>query len=222
VSFVKPHLEKIHQAIAELAPQRKVRIIAVTKTVGLPPMREAIAAGIVDIGENRLQEALAKLDQDPLDGICRHFIGPIQSNKLKKMAAAFHWFHALDSEKTAAALAQLPNPPLTLVQINSSGEISKHGLKPEDLPDFLKSLQKYPTLPIRGLMTIGPNTKDESAIRASFRLMSDLRKACRPFETEHIQLQELSMGMSGDYRLALQEGASMLRIGTYLFGERNG
>ncbi len=221
MSFSIAHLNEVQQAISELAPQRNVQIIAVTKTVSVGPIREAIRAGIANIGENRLQEALQKLTEDPLNGVTRHFIGPIQSNKLKKMAYAFHWFHALDSEKTAAALNNLEHIPNILIQVNSSGESSKHGLHPDQLPDFLKEIEQYKNLPIKGLMTIGPNTENQQEIVKSFRLMKDLQEYCRRYENEFIQLHELSMGMSHDYRLALQEGATMLRIGTYLFGARD-
>jgi len=222
LSFSIAHLNEIQQAISALAPQRNVRIIAVTKTVGVEAIREARAAGIKDIGENRLQEALNKFSDDSLTSLERHFIGPIQSNKLKKMATAFHWFHALDSEKNAVALSKLEHIPKILIQVNSSGEPQKHGLYPDQLADFLEKIQKYPDLQIKGLMTIGPNTDDEKAIQKSFRILRELQEYCRRFESESIQLQELSMGMSHDYPLALKEGATMLRIGTYLFGERNG
>lgn len=183
-------------------------------------MRQAAAAGIGDFGENRIQDALNKFALEPFGGITRHFIGYLQSNKVNKCLQNFQWLHSLQTEKLAAKIERSETPLLCLIEVNISGEANKSGLNPELLRDFVRKLRKYPGLQVRGLMGMAAFTDNEDEIRDSFRLLRTLSEDCRDLETENLRFEELSMGMSNDYRIALEEGSTMLRIGTAIFGPR--
>lgn len=197
-----------------------MRLIAVSKKQSLEKMRQAAVAGISDFGENRIQDALDKFAVEPFSGITRHFIGYLQSNKVNKCLQNFQWLHSLQTEKLAAKIERSETPLLCLIEINISGEANKSGLNPELLRDFVRKLQKYRGLQVRGLMGMAAYTDNEEEIRSSFRLLRTLLEDCRDLETENLRFEELSMGMSNDYRIALEEGATMLRVGTAIFGAR--
>lgn len=198
----------------------KLRLIAVSKKKSLELMKEAVVSGIHDLGENRIQEAENKLSREPFTGIEKHFIGTIQSNKARKMLQYFDWFHGLFTLKVAKIIDREASPIKCLIQVNTSGEESKSGLYPEQMREFVRSIQPLKHLQVRGLMTIGPLTEDREAVRRAFRLLFELHQDAKKLESEHIRFDELSMGMSGDWRIALEEGSSMLRIGTAIFGAR--
>jgi PLP dependent protein len=196
-----------------------IRLIAVTKTVGVEQVRAAAALGLRDFGENRLQEAAPKLQALP--ELCWHFIGHIQTNKVKEVLKSFALIHSLDRLSLAEALQhwgeKQDREAAVLVQVNVSGEASKFGLEPAALPGFLEALRDYPRIRVEGLMTMAPFVDDPEEARPVFRRLRELRSAgARP----GMELRHLSMGMTGDFEVAIEEGATMVRIGTALFGSR--
>ena len=197
-----------------------VRIVAVTKTHGPEAIRAAVAAGLRDVGENRVQEALQKQQALADLSVEWHLIGSLQRNKARTAAGRFALIHSVDRIDLAAELARRSTgagPQRVLVQVNCSAEPQKGGVSPESLPALLAQLQTLDRLEVEGLMTMSALTDDQSEQRRSFRLLWELREAA---ERSGHRLPELSMGMSGDYAVAVEEGATMIRLGTVLFGER--
>jgi pyridoxal phosphate enzyme (YggS family) len=197
-----------------------VRIVAVTKTHGPEAVRAAVAAGLRDIGENRVQEALQKQDALLDVSVEWHLVGTLQRNKAKYAAGRFVLIHSVDRGDLAAELDHRAAPgtrqPI-LVQVNCSAEPQKGGVAPASLPVLLDQLRILERIEVRGLMTMSALTEDRAEQRRAFRLLRELRDAS---ERSGHRLPELSMGMSGDYSIAVEEGATMIRLGTILFGER--
>jgi pyridoxal phosphate enzyme (YggS family) len=198
-----------------------VRIVAVTKTHGPEAVRAALAAGLTDIGENRVQEALRK--QELLTGlpVAWHLIGTLQRNKARQAVGRFELIHSVDRGDLSAELARRAAPGATqpvLVQVNCSDEPQKGGVEPGELPGLLEGVAPLEHLEVRGLMTMSALTDDVAEQRRAFRRLRELRDAG---ERSGFPLPELSMGMSGDFPVAVEEGATMIRLGTVLFGERN-
>ena len=220
MSLISENIEAIQDRIGDIAGNKPIRLIAVSKKKPREDIQEALRAGITDIGENRIQEAEEKFSQDPFVGSEKHFIGSLQSNKITKMLQYFDYFHALDSFKTAKKINDAHSPVRCLIQVNTSGEFTKSGLAPGELASFLEEISPLDNLNIIGLMTIGPLTESRQDIRKAFVLLRELREKSRSFESNHINLDELSMGMSHDFDIAIEEGATMVRIGTGIFGER--
>jgi PLP dependent protein len=197
-----------------------VRIVAVTKTHGAEAVRAAAAAGLTDVGENRVQEALQKQDALAEFQVDWHLVGTLQRNKAKHAAGRFALIHSVDRLDLAAELDRRASPgsrQRILVQVNCSAEPQKGGVEPAALPGLLEQLRSLEHLEVRGLMTMSALTGDEAEQRRAFRLLRELREAS---ERAGHRLPELSMGMSGDYPIAVEEGATMIRLGTILFGER--
>jgi pyridoxal phosphate enzyme (YggS family) len=197
-----------------------VRIVAVTKTHGPEAVRAALAAGLTDIGENRVQEALQKQEALPGLPVAWHLIGTLQRNKARHAAGRFALIHSVDRAELATELDRRVPPgdrQAVLVQVNCSGEAQKGGVEPEGLPALLEELAGLARLDVRGLMTMSALTDEVAEQRRAFRLLRELRDAA---ERGGARLPELSMGMSGDYPAAVEEGATMIRLGTVLFGER--
>jgi PLP dependent protein len=208
-----------HQAVGGWS--HAVRIVGVTKTHGPEAVRAALAAGLRDVGENRVQEALEK--QEALTGLPVewHLIGTLQRNKARHAAGRFGLIHSLDRGDLAAELdRRVPQGTRqrVLVQVNCSAEPQKGGVAPEWLPALLDELTRLERLDVAGLMTMSALTDDPAEQRRAFRLLRELRDAA---ERSGHRLPELSMGMSGDYPIAVEEGATMIRLGTVLFGERS-
>ncbi|MDQ3224375.1 MAG: YggS family pyridoxal phosphate-dependent enzyme, partial [Gemmatimonadota bacterium] len=198
-----------------------VRIVGVTKTHGPEAVRAAAAAGLDAVGENRVQEALQKQGALTDLRIEWHLIGTLQRNKARNAVGRFALVHSVDRVDLAAELDRRVSPGArqrVLVQVNCSAEPHKGGVSPESLPGLLDELQRLERLDVQGLMTMSALTEDRAEQRRSFRLLRDLRDAS---ERSGHRLPELSMGMSGDYSLAVEEGATMIRLGTVLFGERS-
>jgi pyridoxal phosphate enzyme (YggS family) len=195
-----------------------IRLVAVSKTFASERIREAASAGQRDFGENYVQEALDKIDALADLGLSWHFIGPIQSNKTRAIAEQFDWVHSVDRLKIAQRLsAQRPTerPPLQVcLQVNVSGEASKGGVPPGEVAALAAAVARLPQLQLRGLMAIPEPTDDVALQRARFRLLRELRDAAG------IPLDALSMGMSDDLESAIAEGATMVRVGRAVFGER--
>lgn len=196
-----------------------IGLLAVSKTKPADAIREAFAAGLRDFGENYLQEALGKQAELTDLPLCWHFIGPIQSNKTRAIAENFAWVHSVDRLKIAQRLSeQRPEglEPLNIcIQVNVSGEASKSGCTPEDLPALAASISELPRLKLRGLMAIPEPTEDVNAQAAAFAAVRTLR------DNLNLPLDTLSMGMSHDLEAAIAQGATWVRIGTALFGARN-
>jgi pyridoxal phosphate enzyme (YggS family) len=197
-----------------------VRIVAVTKTHGPEAVRAALAVGLRDIGENRVQEALQKQDALPDLPVEWHLIGTLQRNKARHAAGRFTLIHSIDRADLAAELDRRVGPgarqPI-LVQVNCSGEPQKGGVSPDALGTLLDQLRQLERLDVQGLMTMSALTEDWGEQRRAFRLLRELRDTS---EASGHRLPQLSMGMSGDYPTAVEEGATMIRLGTVLFGER--
>jgi len=198
-----------------------VRLLAVSKTLGDAAVRALADVGQRELGENYVQEALEKqaaFRDLPLEW---HFIGPIQSNKTRAIAENFSWVHSIDRLKIAERLsAQRPPglPPLQVcVEVNVSGEASKGGVAPAELPALADAVSKLSGLRLRGLMAIPAPAQEVAAQRAAFR---QVREALDALVARGHALDTLSMGMSGDLEAAILEGATIVRIGTALFGER--
>lgn len=198
-----------------------VRLIAVSKTKPASDIVQAYAAGQRDFGENYVQEAIAKITQLSDQAIIWHFIGPIQSNKTRDIATHFSWVHSVDREKIARRLAEqrpLDAAPLNvLIQVNIDDETSKAGVVPSDIPALAAAISSYPQLCLRGLMTIPAAQTTPAAAAPSFAAMQRL---FFELQAQYKQIDTLSMGMSGDWPYAVAEGATMIRIGTALFGAR--
>jgi pyridoxal phosphate enzyme (YggS family) len=213
---------RIAAAVAEAGRDAAtLRLLAVSKTFDAAAVRDLAACGQRAFGENYVQEALDKqtaLQDLPLEW---HFIGPIQSNKTRAIAAHFSWVHSVDRLKIAERLsAQRPPglPPLQVcIEVNVSGEASKGGVPPAELRGLAEAVSTLPGVQLRGLMAIPAPTPDAAAQRAAFRQVREQFEALR---ARGYALDTLSMGMSGDLEAAILEGATIVRIGTALFGER--
>lgn len=218
-----PYHDRINQIRSQLPAQ--VRLIAVTKTVPAEVVRIAYTAGIRDFGESRIQEAAAKqaLLQD-LPDITWHFIGKIQSNKAKKALELFQWIHSVDNLTIAQRLNQLASTmnlnPRVCFQVKILPDPNKSGWDVSQLLEDLPLLNEYKSLQYQGLMTIPPLGLDEIQTLEVFNQTRELAGKINAQKWSNISLKELSMGMSGDYELAIKAGATMIRLGTILFGTR--
>ena len=205
----------VHQAVT---------LVAVSKTRPESVIREAFGVGQRAFGENYVQEGVAKIEalSDLIrSGIEWHFIGPLQSNKARQVAMNFDWVHAVDRVKIAEALDRhrRGRPPLNVcIQVNVSGEASKSGVAPTDALALAQSFGAFPALRLRGLMTVIENTSDPGAQRSQFRMLRELRNQLL---NAGLTVDTLSMGMSQDFRIAIDEGATMVRIGSAIFGARD-
>lgn len=216
-------LETIHKARTRAGRSDPIVLVGVSKTHPVSAVLEAYAAGLVNFGENRIQEALPKIAEASIPATW-HLVGHLQSNKAKKAALAFDWVHSIDSLNTAQILARAAEEAgrvvRILIEVNTSGEASKHGVAPDAaaaLADSLAPLDGH-GIQISGLMTIGPLGGDQTANRRAFSLLRSLRDQIK------ITLPaccELSMGMSGDYESAILEGSTMVRVGSAIFGSRD-
>lgn len=207
-----------HQAIGGWT--HPVAIVAVTKSHGPDAVAAAAAAGLWVIGENRVQEALAKMPAAAGLPLEWHLIGPLQRNKVKQVIDRFAVVQALDRIELAEEFSRRLPPGArqrVLVEVNCSGESQKAGVAPQALPALLDALAGHEGLQVEGLMTLAPLTDDVNVQRAAFRKLRSLRDDA---EGRGAHLPQLSMGMSGDFPTAVEEGATMIRLGTILFGER--
>lgn len=202
-----------------------VNLLPVSKTFGETVIREAVAAGVHRLGENKTQEIRSKFQPLADCNIDWVMIGHLQTNKAKDVASMAAEIQSLDRIDLAVALErrlQLEKRSINaLVQIKTSTEPSKYGLAPNELPDFLRQLvQEMPSLRIQGLMTMAINVADDAAVRACFRALRELRDRTQDLGIQGVSLDRLSMGMSGDFEIAIEEGSTEVRIGTAIFGGR--
>src|SRR3989442_5448767 len=216
--------ERLAQVRAEVArrapPAQQITIVAVTKGFGTDAIRAAVDAGLADIGENRVQEAVQKQDAlRELSGIRWHLIGHLQRNKARVAAGRFGLVHSLDSLELARELARRSTTPQrVLLQVNVARESQKSGCAPEEAAALAREIAALGALRLEGLMTLAPLTDAEDVQRRTFRGLRVLRDRIK--EEEGVWLPTLSMGMSGDYASAVAEGATVIRLGTVLFGPR--
>lgn len=222
ISLIKSNIEQVAKKFSRNA--EKIKIIAVSKTQSIEAISAAFYAGATIFGENYVQELVEKQSQLSSQGIFPewHFIGHLQTNKVKYIAPFVSLIHSVDSEKLASEIsrqAEKNNRTIDfLLQINTSGEISKFGCEPDEAITLAEKVSSLPNVKLKGLMTIGTFSDDEAIIRKEFRL---LRSKLEEINYKlGLNLNELSMGMSHDYEIAIEEGATMVRIGTAIFGER--
>ena len=223
-------LDAVYENIAAAAERAgrnpaDIRLLPVSKTVAEERMRAAFAAGMTAFGENKVQEAQRKAEAMADLGAHWAIIGPLQSNKTRNVAEFAHQFQALDRIRIAGRLdQQLQEFNRTLevfVQVNASGEETKSGIEPGEVEDFLEQLQAFKNLEVKGLMTMALHSDDEAVIRKCFTTLRDIRDDLSHRRPALIGDGELSMGMSNDYTLAIEEGATVVRVGSALFGERD-
>ena len=211
--------QRIIEAVRRGGHGQEVRIIAVTKTHGPDAVKAAWEAGIHDVGENRIQEALGKMSAGT-PPVRWHLIGHLQRNKVKS-ADGFHLVHSIDSMRLAEAAnthaVSADRRMSCLIQVNVVGEESKGGFPPAELATAAGSLRAMNGIDVRGVMTMAPLDADEATLR---RVFSGGRQALGTLRDNGFDARELSMGMSGDYEIAVEEGATYVRLGTILFGER--
>ena len=231
VNLISKNLEDLRRHINQIADQtgrlaKEIRLVAVSKTRTLEEVKLAIEAGQKDFGENTMQDALTKIPGLAKSDPRWHFIGHLQSNKAKQIPGNFHWVHSVDSLKLAQKLSQamensvVDTPLNCLIQVNVAAEASKSGLNPEDVVPFVERLLSLDLrgLRWRGLMTIGVQS-DEQQTRTAFIALRRLLEQCQQ-QLALADFDQLSMGMSNDYSIAIEEGATMIRVGTAIFGQR--
>jgi len=227
--LISENFERVKSRIAAAAskagsPLESIRLVAASKTISVEKITEALEAGVELFGENRVQEALEKIERLGQSGPKWHFIGHLQKNKVKQILGWFDLIHSVDS----APLAQVINEKSqarnlitpVLIQVNVSGEASKSGLAPNELENTLRVLSKMPAVKVEGLMTIPPYAPDPEKSRRVFARLRELRDQMAELGMEGICLKELSMGMSNDFTVAIEEGATLVRVGSAIFGDR--
>ncbi|MFZ5994530.1 MAG: YggS family pyridoxal phosphate-dependent enzyme [Thermodesulfobacteriota bacterium] len=201
----------------------RVKLLAVSKTVPVTRIKEAVSCGLTLFGENYVQEARTKIEEVGL-GVSWHFIGRLQTNKARYAVRLFDLIHSLDNENLAVELnrraAAVPRIMPVLIEVNLSGEENKGGITPDALLPFLEKVAVLPNLSVRGLMVMPPFFADPEKARPYFRRLKKLGKEIQARNIPNIRLEELSMGMTGDFEVAIEEGATIVRIGTALFGPR--
>lgn len=230
VSNIASNVQRIRDQIAAAAREagrrpEEIALVAVSKHRTVAEIRAALAAGITDLGENRVQEAVPKFRELGPGVATWHLIGSLQTNKVRAALEFADLIHSLDRPSLLAELdrqaRQQDRTVRTLVQVNVSGEASKHGLLPGQLPGFLEQVAGLGgTVQVEGLMTIAPEAPDPEAARPVFAGLRQLAAAAADRRLPHVAMRWLSMGMSGDYVAAIREGANLVRIGTAIFGPR--
>lgn len=214
--------ERIAGALSRAGRSDAVKLVAVTKTHPPDAVAAALAAGLHAIGENRVQELDQKVAAIGRQAAEWHLIGHLQRNKVRRALALFDVIESIDSHRLALELSaeaeRAGQDVEGLVEVNVSGEASKSGFSPDETVEAVASIAALPRIHIRGLMTIGPLTDDHAAIRRSFVRMRELQQMCAG--VAGFEARWLSMGMSGDFETAIEEGSNLVRLGTVLFGER--
>ncbi|MHB8455120.1 MAG: YggS family pyridoxal phosphate-dependent enzyme [Acidiferrobacterales bacterium] len=228
---IAANLRAIRDAVADAsaasgrAPE-EIRLVAISKNQPPEHIAEAVAAGQQAFGENTAQEALTKIERFRAAGLEWHFIGHVQSNKARHIPGNFAWLHSLDSLALAQRLARSAASQHarlnTLIEVNITRDPAKHGIAPENLAKFIAQLLQcaLPGIELRGLMAIGPHDAAEAELRTAFAAVRALRDECRQ-RFALPEFSEISMGMSGDFVPAIREGATIIRVGTAIFGARD-
>ncbi len=229
MSTIEENIQNVKENIAKSAEKagknpEEIVLVAVSKTVEPERIREALKCGINIIGENRVQEAEEKFKQIP-DEFEKHLVGHLQTNKAKKAVELFDMIQSLDSLKLAEELSKraLQKGKImdVLVETNTSAESTKYGLKPDEVLDFVKQISSFEGIKVKGLMTVGLFSSDLDLVRPCFKELKGLFHELKDENIPNIEMKYLSMGMTQDYEVAIEEGANMVRIGTAIFGGRD-
>ncbi len=218
---VAEHLARVRERMAAACRRAgrspdEVTLVGVSKGVPASRVAEAHAAGLQDVGENRVQEAAAKIEALAAQGVRPrwHLVGHLQTNKAKTVTGLFAILHSVDSVRLAQALSRRAREPLPiLLEINVAQEASKFGFTPREVASALRSIVDLPNLEVRGVMAVAPQTDEPESVRPVFQRLRELR--------DELGLRELSMGMTNDFEVAIEEGATMVRVGRAIFGERS-
>ena len=228
MASIRDNLSRIQDRIAAAAARAgrnptSIGLVAVSKTKPVSLIVEAIDVGITDIGENRVQEAQSKHPQ--IASLVKwHLVGHLQRNKVKQALQIFDLIHSVDSLRLLDAIdrrsAQLNRTTEVLIQVNTSAEPSKYGLEPDQTLNFIENTHPYTHVRIKGLMTIGAFLPDPEAVRPMFVLLRQLRDKITAQQFPKVEMDNLSMGMTNDFEVAIEEGANLIRVGTAIFGER--
>lgn len=216
-------IEKNIQASCDKVGRNRsdIHVVAVTKGVSSKRTKEVMDAGFEHLGENRPDGLMAKIEDIP-EEVNWHFIGNLQSRRIRDIVDHVSHIHSLSRTSIAKEIQKRATYPVDcFVQVNVSGEASKSGVSPEELKDFIESIRHYDKVRVIGLMTMAPDIKDEAEIRSNFIEMRKLRDYIQGLKLAHAPCTELSMGMSNDYEIAIEEGATYVRIGTALVGEES-
>lgn len=226
MSFIGDHVRRVQERVAQAAQRsgrsaEAVQVIAASKTWPAEVLQEAVDAGVRILGENRVQEAEEKA-RGVVGPVSWHLIGHLQRNKAKSALALFDLIHSVDSLRLAREISRLSSdkPAQVLVQVNMSGEDSKFGVTPEGAMDVVGRISELPGLRVKGLMTIGAFVPDMQFVRENFIQLRILRDRIADARLPNVSMAELSMGMTGDFEVAIEEGATMVRVGTAIFGQR--
>lgn len=229
VLSIADNVERVRTRMRQAAERagrdpRSVRLVAAGKTIDAARIRAAIAAGVTIVGENYLQETRQKLGQMGRSGVEWHLIGPLQRNKVRYLFDLFDMMHALDRLELAGEInrraERLGRRLQVLLEVNVGGEASKSGWTPAGLLEDINRLAGLPNLEVRGLMTIPPPTPTAAEARPFFRALRELRDRLAQQGHPGMSFEELSMGMTADYEVAIEEGATLVRVGTAIFGPR--
>ncbi|MBM7624949.1 YggS family pyridoxal phosphate-dependent enzyme [Sporohalobacter salinus] len=230
MSDIKKNLNQVQKRIETAAKRAgrdsdEIKLVTVTKTRSIEEIQEAVEAGIVDLGENRVQELRDKYDNISQE-INWHMIGHLQRNKVKYIMRMERCslIHSMDSMRLAKKInkrAGMADRVMdVLVQINVAGDENKFGLKPEETIDYLKEVSEFENLQVKGLMTMVPYVEDSEKVRPYFKRLKDLFDEAKRTDIPNIKMQELSMGITNDFEVAIEEGATIVRIGSAIFGPR--
>ena len=226
MEIIKNNLRIINEKIKKAALKanrnpEEIKLVAVTKTVSIERIKEAISAGVKIIGENKVHEAKEKYHILTAD-IKWHLVGHLQTNKAKYAVEIFDLIHSVDSIKLAKEIdrrsLQFGKITNVLIEVNVSAEETKYGIKPEEVESFLKDISQFPRIWVRGLMTIAPMVKDKEETRPYFKKLRELSKEIKSKNMKNVKMDYLSMGMTEDFEVAIEEGANMVRVGRGIFG----
>ena len=227
---MKDRLEHVQERIRQTTNacgrlETDVRLVAVSKTMPVEIVKKAIEAGMKDFGENYIQEAREKTSSLAQYPVTWHYIGHLQSNKAKYAVRMFDFIHSVDSLKLARELdkcaKKIAKVQAIFIQVNVAKEDSKSGVYVEDILPLLRDISQFENLAIKGLMTMPPYFNAPDKVRPFFAALRELRDQIKNENIANIYMDELSMGMTGDFEAAIQEGATMIRVGTAIFGERH-
>lgn len=199
-------------------------LVGVTKTFGPETVQQAIAAGLFDVGENYVQELTDKRKQVPDEAVRWHFIGHLQSNKVKYLAGFIHLIHSVDNDSVAGEIhkrgEKVGRTIDVLIEVHTTDEATKFGVRPDKTLELIRRISQFEHLRVRGLMTMGPFSDDPNDSRPSFQQLAALQKDIAREGIRNVTMDHLSMGMSHDFEVAIEEGATIVRVGTAIFGER--
>lgn len=221
IEKVKAKIESVCKKIGR--DSNEVMLVAVSKTKPVSYIQEAMNCGQVEFGENRMQELEDKIPEFEGKNVSWHMIGNLQTNKIKLIADKVSWVHSIEKLKYLKEFEKRSNGNKinALIQVNISGEKQKGGVEPEDLAQLLESATNFENVTVCGLMGMATFTDDPEDVRHEFKLLKDLFDEHQKFNSGSVNLRELSMGMSNDMEVAIEEGATMVRVGSEIFGARN-